>query len=198
MARNTKITKLLDYRKSKTYVATARQIITSHFITMKEEMIEEFNNHPVTIEIEAGPEAKNISGTISGEGNLFGFIGFEKGSNPTRVIRNMLTQKTFINNIIVQKNGNINTVVAYPSARDIFERTPLPWAEGRSWAEGIERGLPGLGFYMHKDNIHSRSGAGIQSKTKLESITFRNTSYISAIIKRFEKKMLSLNTRKIL
>ena len=41
--------------------------------------IKEFNTHPVTRELRAGPEAQNVSNTLGGRGNLFSFIGFMSG-----------------------------------------------------------------------------------------------------------------------
>ena len=46
------------------------------FERIKRETINEFLRHPVTKEIEAGPTAQNISGTLDGYGNLFSYIGF--------------------------------------------------------------------------------------------------------------------------
>ena len=57
-------------------------------------MLLEFNSHPVTKEIEAGPRAQNISGTLGGAGNLFSFIGFDDGDNPIAPVRRILEQST--------------------------------------------------------------------------------------------------------
>ena len=40
-----------------------------------------FEEHPVTKEIDAGPGSNNSSGTLGGYGNLFTFIGFERGQD---------------------------------------------------------------------------------------------------------------------
>ena len=45
---------------------------------IQREMISEFENHPITRELEMGPGGQNISGTLGGKGNLFTFIGFIK------------------------------------------------------------------------------------------------------------------------
>ena len=75
------------------------------------------------------------------------------------------------------------------TAREIFEITPLPWANGRSWAKGIESGLSGLGYYLKKESSKSRSGLGIQSSKKVrKGVKFKNTQYISALIKKYEIK----------
>lgn len=195
MIRNTKklINKNIDLRKSTQYVTAARTIINNNFNKIKRDMIAEFNNHPVTREIEMGKYADNISRTLTGKGNLFTFIGFDSGSKPTQVIRNLLDDKTFINAVNVRKDGTINNVIAHPSPADIFEVTPLPWAEGRSWAEGIERGISNLGFFLNVKSEKSRSGQGIQAEHKVSDISFEPRAYITSIIRNFERKILGLN-----
>ena len=77
------------------------------------------------------------------------------------------------------------------TAQDIFSITPLPWASGRSWAEGIERGLSGLGYLLRKDG--GRSGAAVQSRVnKIRSGRFQNRPYISALIKKYTKRFEDL------
>ena len=65
------------------------------FQKVKNEMIAEFLNHPVTIEIKGGIGAKNLSGTLDGITNLFSFIGFDSSSDPTSQIENMLYKTNF-------------------------------------------------------------------------------------------------------
>ena len=64
--------------------------------------------------------------------------------------------------------------------------TPMPWATGRSWAQGIETGISGLGYLLRKND--GRSGKAIQSRNKVRSGKFQNTSYISALIKKYKKE----------
>ena len=54
------------------------------------EMIQELESHPVTKEIESGPNGTNQSGTLGGYGNLFSFIGFERGMSPINPIRKII------------------------------------------------------------------------------------------------------------
>ena len=71
------------------------------------------------------------------------------------------------------------------AAKEIFENTPMPWAPGRSWVEGIERGISGVGKYLKIDSrkgVASRSGAGLQVKNGPMSGSFRNTKYLSQIL----------------
>ena len=69
----------------------------------------------------------------------------------------------------------------------------MPWATGRSWAKGIETGISGLGYYLLKNTDSSRSGLGIQSPRKVRKKSkFKNTQYISALIKKYEKEFKNL------
>ena len=67
-----------------------RSIVEEYVERSKEEMVQEYLNHPVTKEIDNGPEASNISSTLGGEGNLFSYIGFEEGSEPTESVKEIL------------------------------------------------------------------------------------------------------------
>ena len=81
--------------------------------------------------------------------------------------------------------------VNLPTAEDIFAVTPLPWATGRSWAEGIERGLSGLGYLLRKNK--GRSGAAVQSRVrKVRGGKFRNSPYISSLLKKYRQRFKDL------
>ena len=58
----------------------------------------------------------------------------------------------------------------------------MPWVSGRSWAEGVEKGISGLGNYINRMTLSGRSGQGIQTKNKVRSGQFRNTKYLSNIL----------------
>jgi len=186
--------KSIDLRKSADYVKGVRMIIQSEFNKFKQELIRDFKKHPVTREIEMGPNGKNISNTLGGEGNLFSFIGFEANEKPTYPILQSL-EAIFLQSVNIKKDGSSITFIQYPKAENIFAITPLPWANGRSWAKGIEQGMSGLGFYLNKQSTSSRSGTGIQSSKKIRKLKFSNMPYISSLIKKFEYNILTLNRK---
>ena len=163
----------------------------NNFDNVKKDMIKEFLTHPVTIEILAGPNSSNISGTLGGQSNLFGFIGFNSGEDPIKPILEILEQISF------RESGEANIGIVYtvdiPEPDDIFLVTPMPWATGRSWAKGIESGISGLGRLLNKSNASSRSGVAIQVKNKVRGGKFENTPYISALIKKYKKKFSKLS-----
>ena len=154
------------------------------FLRVKSEMIKEFLSHPVTIELIAGPSSSNTSGTLGGISNLFAFIGFDSSDQPIQPILQRLENMNY------NYSGEAKIGVVYnvniPEASDIFKATPLPWASGRSWAQGIETGISGLGYLLRKDK--GRSGGAVQSKTIVRSGKFQNTQYISALINKYKKQ----------
>jgi hypothetical protein len=162
------------------------------FEKIKNQMISEFLSHPVTEEIKAGPNASNTSGTLGGgSGNLFSFIGFDSGSDPIDSIEKLLLSTAFTFSKLGKNSVNFSIYI--PSAQEIFSITPMPWATGRSWAKGIETGISGLGYYLLKNTDSSRSGLGIQSPRKVRKKSkFKNTQYISALIKKYEKEFKNL------
>ena len=162
------------------------------FKKIKAEMIKEFLDNPITQEIMAGPSGVNISGTLDGVSNLFAFIGFNEGEDPIAPILIILE------NVDMQYNREIRRGKPglmfkdnLPTAEDIFAVTPLPWATGRSWAEGIERGLSGLGYLLRKNK--GRSGAAVQSRVrKVRGGKFRNSPYISSLLKKYRQRFKDL------
>jgi len=167
-----------------------KQSLDQVFEKMKESMIREFIAHPVTKEILAGPGASNISGTLSGYGNLFSFIGFNKGEDPIYPIIKLLEQS----HLIVSRFSNRKTLkitIELPSPKQIFSVTPMPWATGLSWAQRIELGMSGYPNYIAREK-KGRSGGGIQAEESLFTGKFRNVKYISHFINTWEKKFLKI------
>ena len=156
-------------------------------------MIREFLANPITQEIMSGAGGTNISGTLGGVSNLFAFIGFDQGSDPIAPILSLLESVTleYQSDIKNPTTGlGVNFKVNLPLPEDIFAITPLPWATGRSWVEGIERGLSGLGHLLRKNK--GRSGAAIQTSVKVRGGKFQNVPYISAFLRKYKKKFEEL------
>jgi hypothetical protein len=68
-------------------------VVEAKINAAQKEMIEEFQNHPVTREISAGENASNSSGLLGGYGNLFSFIGFDQGSDPIGSLDSIFKRK---------------------------------------------------------------------------------------------------------
>ena len=191
--------KSLSLKNSSTAIKNSLKLNTGELLSkkierLKDEMIKDFLNLPVTREILAGPTSSNISGTLGGYGNLFSFIGFQKGANPIDPIINLLNQTTY-NISRVSPRGQIKLTIVMPSSNDIFNATPVPWAPGLSWAQRIETGMSGLGNYLNKSSSSSRSGSGVQSGKKARSGRFLNTKYISHFLKKWQKIFLKIEKK---
>jgi len=167
--------------------------VTKAFEKMKREMILEFMSHPVTREILGGPNASNESGTLGGYGNLFSFIGFDKGTDPIKPILDLLNNSEIHSSNT--SNSGIMFTISIPSKQAIFAATPLPWASGRSWSEAIERGLSGLGYYLNRENLNnSNSGTGIQVKSVLRrGAKYTPVKYISSLMNEYTKKFQNID-----
>lgn len=173
----------------------------------KRELLDEFNDHPITQDLEAGPDGDgNNSGALSSRsGNLYSFIGFERGYEPADFIR-----KFIINEITLGKNGKFDRRnkgftwdVNIFSMEDIYSQTPFHgWDGGISWLKGIETHISGLSYYMSvfenglafkvQDIIKkaSRSGTAIQSEKfakqkRIPFIQFRPKKYMRDMMKKF-------------
>lgn len=160
----------------------------------KQQMIDEFENHPVTKEIDAGPESSNISNTLDGQGNLFSYIGFNESDNPTEIVKDILNSSVKVESrpkiTVNGQNLKIKFPVYGPTINEIEAETPMPFEGGRSWVRGIEKGISGFSHYVFKKYFkNSRSGTGLQSESEARSGSFKPTSYISEILKRFYLKM---------
>ena len=182
-----------ELQADKEYQKQVNSIIDSEFNKIKNDYIQEFINHPITQEIKGGINAANTSGTLGGITNLYSFIGFDEGTDPIKPIEDLLNKSNY--RIVFNNKATDSTVIFdIPTAAQIFEITPMPWAIGRSWARGIETGISGLGYYLKKIK-NSRSGLGIQSSTEQirTGTSFKNTRYISDLINRFSKDLRNLN-----
>ncbi len=165
-----------------------RRDVDKRFKSLKDKMIKEFLNHRITKEIQEGPQG-SASGSLNGVTNLFAFIGFDDGDDPIAPILTIfenikITQDTEY----IQKGVGRKYKIDFPTAQEIFDVTPMPWAIGRSWAQGIEVGISGLGYLLRKKAKGSRSGVAIQSSKQVRSAKFKNTKYISALINKYKKR----------
>ena len=165
------------------------------------EMIDEFESHSVTREIEGGIDSENLSDTLHGKfkndsgRNLFSFIGFLAGTNPIAQIRQFFDPKhkngpKCILESTEKKRLLFNFKISPPDIEAIYKNSPIPWASGMSWVRRIEIGIPGLGRFLNKIGAkNSLSGGGIQIKHELRSAKFSPVEYLSGIFNRFLKNI---------
>jgi len=168
------------------------------FNQIRQEMLDEFTNHPVTQEIDMGPKLGWNSPFLGGYGDLYSFIGFNKDDNPTEPIKTLIKGLRFFT-VFSKGLDHKFEVRFFPAMKDVEQVTPMPWANGRSWAKGIESGISGLGSYLNMEHPVSRSSAGIQAKSKDGTLLrvrggqFRPTKYISDILNRYRAKFLAIS-----
>ena len=163
------------------------------FNCVKDKALEDFDEHPVTKELKAGPSASNLSDTLGGLGNLFTYMGFDSGTTPTDAVR------VFLKNSIKLKCGqrakvqgsqvSVNYTVKFPALQD-FDFAKMPWESGKNWVQAVEKGISGFSYYLTKAAKASRSGKAIQIDGNLRSRTSSaGTQYISKILLNFIKRI---------
>ena len=168
----------------------------------------EFEEHPVTREIDGGISSPNISNTLGGGAapkNLFSFIGFEAGSNPIEPIQNALSPEDPAGpklqyggkTITADKNASFTFRVSSPDKQAIYKRTPMPWASGWSWAQKIETKIPGFARFLNKFmDEPSRSGGGVQIKghdLRSEEYSPPDGGYLTTIFQNFLARVRQYN-----
>ena len=168
---------------------------TTLFLEEKKRMLATFDSHPVTREIRGGANGANLSGTMQG-GNLFGFIGFTAGSDPISPLREVLEAINIRPKFERASTGEKIFIVDIPDVKIMYAATPMPWASGRSWLEGVERGMSGLGRYLNTKSIHSRSGGGIQSDHTVKGGAFSGVTYLTngGILQEFQERLMKLSS----
>jgi len=168
------------------------------FNQLRQEMLEELENHPITEEINMGPKLNWSSRFLNGYGDLYSFIGFDRNDDPIKPIRELFAGLRLYS--VTSKGLNYKFEIRnFPTRNDIRDVTPMPWAQGRSWAMGIEEGISGLGKYLNIQYEDGRSGAGIQAKNiKNLRPAFQKTPYITPILKKYRAKFNQIASTKLL
>jgi hypothetical protein len=170
--------------------AVAEEVARKVFKRAYKAMLRDFDQHPITAELRAGSRAVNFSDTLGGYGNLYSFLGFEVGSNPTGPLRDMLELGTNMR-MTLFRNNTWYFKVQTPSKAAIEAVTPMEWESGNSWAYAIEDGVSNLSHYLYKNTSKSRSGTGIQEEgwEINEDLEFKRTKYLSEIFENFRNRI---------
>lgn len=173
-------------------------------------MRRDFENHPVTREIDGGVSSPNLSRTLKGGDapeNLYSFVGFEEGDNPTQPVREMFEQPEAMGikpKLAEQpyfwKNSakiSYQYSVDYPRIpRQVTSQTKISWLNNASWVTQIEEYIPGFRKFLSGFSFKSsRSGGGIQVKSDLTRAEFKapKNGYLSGI---FDKFMDNIRNKK--
>lgn len=172
-----------------------RPIIQKRIDDAQAEMVDEFQEHPVTKEILAGENSTNSSGVLGGYGNLFSFIGFEQGDNQIDPLSKVFERKVSFTIRSSGGNGKYYAQIKAPAKSELETIAQVSWMGGRSWLDGIERGIAGLNRYLYDPSYsseNSRSGTGIQGRNSIRGVNQTRTPYVSRIISDFKKRLTRL------
>lgn len=161
------------------------------FARLKSEMIGEFRQLPVIEALEYGPGfGKNdFVDILGGNGDLFSFLGFKRRQKPVNaliaLLRKMTIRRTFYLTWQVENFPSIESV-------ENVTKDQLEWADGYSWATGLEDGVPGLGRYVNAPFAamgisQSRSHYGLQ-KENGPNKTSRPIKWITPFLKEWFEK----------
>lgn len=161
----------------------------------KEELINDFDGHPVTQELLAGPFKDGSEVLPYGYGNLFSFLGFETEQNPTEPVRKLLERIHLLKAPRSSRNA-WTFIVRIPSQEDIDKASPMNWESGRSWVNAVEKGIGTFSHYMFNlkagrfNNSRSQTAIQVGPNLRNTSAYFAGRGYILGMLKRFQKKIL--------
>lgn len=211
MPLNTRLFRVAVNRQAEPILAReARKLAKLDFETKKEQFMDEFDAHPVTKELEGGPEAfSTIPQLVEAGGNLFSFLGFDKGDDPAGELRKYLDKNIKLE---LPRKGEVkgnkityNGVVSFPTVQEVDDamtsKAPVPWIK-RAFTHMISKGIPGLPNYLFRENPPfnspkpSRSGTAIQSKNDLRGGSFRGIPYIGALLGDLKRRFASPRSRR--
>jgi hypothetical protein len=170
------------------------KIFEKQLVDRQRKLVADFDNHPVTQEIQAGRDGSNISKTLNGYGNLYTFLGFSHAEDPTSIIRNYLAAKVPYRSTSSRNTAQgfaINFKANLPGIRDIEALSALSHL-GRSWVTGVERGkVDGFQYYLNsrRHSSASRSGKGIQIDKRLRNTNVKPIKYVNHLLERFRKSL---------
>jgi len=186
-------------------------LIKNNFESQKIEMIQGFLKDKISQEI-ASPDLGNISGTLGGYGDLFGFIGFFEGSSPIEEVSKILFSTTQLKSIRIERifnrdakgrfttgrtYRNINISFSVPDLDDFDEtsRSVVRDYSGRNWIKGVEKGISGFNRYANYPRGESRRGVELDGVIKNPSVSrprlsnYKPRGYVTPLIKEFIKKI---------
>lgn len=200
MPLNTRLLRIEIANKGDRVIRPAiERAIKLDFKVKKEQFIEEFDAHPVTQELEAGPDALSSVPSIAATGgNLFSLLGFFKEQRPVTALRTYLKKSVKVGET---RRGKIQgyrivfeTPVTVPTQEDVDAAmaanpdTVLEWTD-RPFTSLIARGITGLPSYLFnltKSNkgsfASSRSGPAVQASRPVRTGSTGPIRYIGDVL----------------
>jgi hypothetical protein len=175
--------------KNKAFPIIARRM-EGFFERQKEQMITEFEAHPVTNELESFNSEQRSQ--FLPQGNLTALFGYEDGAEEIQKIRELLESSkiTFLNQGRIAPDGSyeVTARAEAPSVALLNEETELPWQQ-KGLVDAVELGVSGFFRTLFGGSFtDSRSGGGIQVKNKVRDVAFSGIGrggYLRGILSRF-------------
>lgn len=166
----------------------------------KQRFLTKFQTHKVSQEISEGPDAQNITNTLGGYGNLFSFIGFDRGDSPVERAAEYFDENIRLKDIQSPKVIEQATQVKFsyrveiPDGQEMnnAEKLQMPQWDTGSWLSKIENGMTGLLHYIYfkgKTLPSSHSGPALQRKEPLRETIFSKRKYITTLLKDFISRL---------
>lgn len=181
-----------------------KRVMENKFKKEKISIIQDFNSHPITVELENGPNSDSRFVKTKKGGNLFSLLGFSSDDNPTANIREILEKEITKGRVIKQNTSGSKLryllQVRIPTLEDIKKRaTPLAWTT-RSFIDMIEKGVSNFKRYLFDEESvkkYSRSGTAIQIKNDIKSSNrrYKPSPYLSKILQNFKNKLSRFNEK---
>lgn len=164
-------------------------------------MMNEFRGHAITQELKSGNTASNDSGTLQGHGNLFAFLGFIAGTDPTKELEELLS-KVDVEHTLVRYGIIYFRITDFPSETQIRLATRMEWGKRTSWAYAVEtgdfQGDAALSHFIFKswEGKGARSLMGLQVKGyEYTDDEFQPQKYISLILSNFQDRINNANSK---
>lgn len=149
----------------------------------KTKILNRLLKHPVSIELSnKTPNSK----LLGGYGTLFGFMGFEAGSNPVSYLYDYLNERIQPSFIQSPDRLSVRVSIKIPSYDEmrLDPNLVLPWNAGLSWPEALEIGIDNFGNFLSSSRRSlGRSELGIQTKFEVRSDSVIQINYLKDIYK---------------
>ena len=206
MSFNKRVFRAETERQSNIIYQKIKPIIQEKFNDNKNQLLEEFDEHEVTQEIAAGPDASSSFVETTAGGNLFSLLGFHSHENPIEELREFLNDKIILYIQYVRKKSTPNGIaweipIKIPTLNDMDQGLLiLEWSPSKSWVSLIEKGIPWFAHYLfdndrpnskHKEFSSSRSGPAIQIKNTMQRGRSYSggIKYVSEMLNDFKQRM---------
>lgn len=169
--------------------ATIKKAARDMYYGARRRFMVNFDNHAVTKEIEIGRNdpGVDVSGPTKGYGNLWGFLGFDVGTNPVADLRQYLVNSMHLNEGNF-RNGMWTFRVMAPSDQEVYAETVIS-RYGKSWVETVEDGTTDLSYFLSRRGAGESEG-GIQADWVIEERSLEKRPYVSDLMDNFKDSIL--------